>query len=136
VAGQWFAGKAVVSRSGHGLALYVLLAISSLLLSQFWSLRSSHAVTPAEVPIHLYQHVAGELDGRSCPSYPVCSSYARQAIEKHGFLLGSWIMLDRLIHESGDVNDGYVVSINGEQRLYDPLERNDFWLEKGDSDAK
>ncbi len=120
----------------NGLVLYASLALFSLLLAQFWLLRSSHAVTPAEIPIHFFQHVAGELDGRSCPSYPACSKYAQKAIEKHGLLLGSWIMLDRLIHESGDVIDGYVVSINGEQRLYDPLIRNDFWLEKGDGNGR
>lgn len=132
MAGQWVAGETVVSRIRHGLMLYLLLVISSLLLTQLWMLRASHTVTSAGVPIHFFQYVARGLDGRSCPSYPVCSLYAKQAIAKHGLLLGSWMMLDRLIHESGDVKNGYVVSINGEKRLYDPLARNDFWLYKGD----
>ncbi|MDQ7057821.1 MAG: membrane protein insertion efficiency factor YidD [Ghiorsea sp.] len=67
--------------------------------------------------------------GESCPAYPVCSAYAREAIKEHGALLGSWLMIDRLIHEIDDVNLGPWIMWQGEKRLYDPLKRNDFWLE-------
>lgn len=78
--------------------------------------------------IGLYQHVVGPLDGRSCPSYPVCSAYAGESLHRYGLLIGSWLMLDRLIHENDDLQQGQWVIVNGERRLYDPLERNAFWL--------
>ncbi|RME86296.1 MAG: membrane protein insertion efficiency factor YidD, partial [Zetaproteobacteria bacterium] len=76
-----------------------------------------------------YQHWIGRVDGRSCPSYPVCSAYAREAIRRYGLLWGSLLMLDRLIHEAGDLRRGPRIVVNGEVRLHDPLARNAFWLE-------
>jgi len=78
-------------------------------------------------PIQMYQRVIGTLDGRSCPSYPVCSQYARQAIQKHGLLLGSWWMLDRMIHEADDVYSQHTIVVDGVVRTDDRLQRNDFW---------
>ena len=86
--------------------------------------------SPQLFAIHSYQQLIGDLDGRSCPAYPVCSLYARQALSEHGWLVGSWLMLDRLIHEAGDLKHGPRIVFEGERRLYDPLSRNDFWLRK------
>lgn len=113
--------------------LYVGMACASLLLAGAWKLLSvPPPVSPQAFPAHFYHHVISRFDGGSCPSFPVCSLYAQQATAKHGLLLGSWLMLDRLIHEVGDVKYGSWVMVNGEQRLYDPLARNDFWLFQGD----
>jgi putative component of membrane protein insertase Oxa1/YidC/SpoIIIJ protein YidD len=111
-----------------GIRLYAGLAGASLAVAMLWQSFTVQAVTPKGIAIHFYQHVLRQLDGRSCPSYPVCSVYARQAINQYGLLLGSWLALDRLIHENDDLQHGIWHEFEGEKRLYDPLSRNDFWL--------
>ena len=111
------------------LKMYVSLAFTSLLLGLFWKNFDLPPTTPQGFGIAFYQHVLGHLDGRACPTYPVCSAYAREAIQTHGALVGSWLMIDRLIHETGDLSRGPWINWKGEKRLYDPLKRNDFWLE-------
>jgi len=78
--------------------------------------------------MHFYRNGIGQMDGRACPSYPVCSLYAAQAVQQHGLLLGPWLAMDRIIHEHDDIEHGHWLSIDGEERLYDPLIRNDFWV--------
>jgi len=112
------------------LKLYLTLAVISLMMGLFWKNFDLPASTPQGFAIHYYQHVLGHLDGRACPAYPVCSAYARDAIAKHGALMGSWLMIDRLIHETNDLDVGPWIDWKGEKRLYDPLNRNDFWLEE------
>lgn len=111
------------------LKLYVGLAVLSILLGLFWKQFDLPPSTPAKFSIYFYQYVLGDLDGRPCPSYPVCSVYANEAIAEHGGLIGSWLMLDRLIHETSELQLGTWINWQGEKRLYDPLQRNDFWLE-------
>lgn len=108
--------------------LYVWLAGSSLGAALLWQSVALPASSPQSFAIHFYQHVLGQMDGRACPSYPVCSVYARQAMNKHGLLLGSWLALDRLIHENDDLQYGSWRVFEGEKRLYDPLFYNDFWI--------
>lgn len=117
------------------LKLTLLLAAGSLIATTGLRCFSLPAHSPEKFPLYFYQRIVGDLDGRSCPSYPVCSFYARQAVEKHGLLLGSWLILDRLIHEADDVRVGPRVIVDGRQRLHDPLTRNDFWLKKGERNA-
>ncbi|MCP4134027.1 MAG: membrane protein insertion efficiency factor YidD [bacterium] len=47
--------------------------------------------------IRFFQVVISPQDGPSCRYRPVCSAYGRQAVEKHGALLGSMMAGDRLI---------------------------------------
>lgn len=116
---------------GAFLRCYMVLAFAALVVAWGLRLQGYGPVSPVTFPIYFYQKAIGSLDGRSCPSYPICSAYAAQALQKHGILIGGWAILDRLIHEGGDLEAGPWVSVNGELRLYDPLERNDFWLEDG-----
>lgn len=110
---------------------YLLFAALSLLLAMVypWIISPQQAVSPAVVPMKIYQQVLSSLDGRDCPSWPVCSVYADQALARHGFVVGSWLLLDRLLHEHDDLRNPRWVLINDEKYLYDPLRRNDFWLE-------
>jgi len=85
---------------------------------------------PQHVFMHFYRHGLGQMDGRSCPSYPVCSFYATQAVNQYGLLVGSWLAMDRIIHEHDDIQHGNWLRINGEERLYDPVARNAYWLKK------
>ncbi len=112
------------------MCLYLGLVIFSFILGMFWKVFDMPVTTPQGFGIAFYQHVLGHLDGRACPAYPVCSAYAREAIQTHGALVGSWLMIDRLIHETSDLSIGPWINWKGEKRLYDPLRRNDFWLEK------
>ena len=109
---------------------YSMFALCSVLLAGVWHGMHFPASKPQSFMIAFYQYGLGHLDGRSCPSYPVCSAYASQAIQKHGFLLGSWLAIDRLIHEADDLHSNHMLMFKGEWRLYDPLQRNDFWLNR------
>ena len=46
--------------------------------------------------ICLYQRFISPWLGVTCRFYPSCSSYACQAMEKHGVLRGGWLGLKRL----------------------------------------
>ena len=110
-----------------GLRLYGLLLVASLAAAGLWRCLGFPVCPPQTFEILTYQRLWGGLDGRSCPSYPVCSLYARQAMGRYGLVLGSWLMLDRLIHESDDLRRGPWIVWRGERRLYDPLKRNTRW---------
>lgn len=46
--------------------------------------------------IRLYQYLLSPWIGNQCRFYPTCSEYARQAIEYHGSLKGTWLALKRI----------------------------------------
>ncbi len=46
--------------------------------------------------IRLYSLLVSPFLGVNCRFYPSCSSYAREAIERHGCLRGSWLAGVRL----------------------------------------
>lgn len=78
--------------------------------------------------IRAFQHYISPIDGQRCAMYPTCSSYALQALEKHGTVMGSFIFVDRLYHEGDPIEQERPINKFGYQRYYDPLENNDFWL--------
>ncbi|MBF0623049.1 MAG: membrane protein insertion efficiency factor YidD [Magnetococcales bacterium] len=47
--------------------------------------------------IWLYRSLISPVLPRSCRFEPTCSSYAREAIIRHGALKGSWLALRRLL---------------------------------------
>jgi uncharacterized protein len=49
------------------------------------------------LPIRAYQLVLSPLLGPRCRFYPSCSSYAVQALTRHGPLRGSWLAARRLL---------------------------------------
>ena len=78
--------------------------------------------------ISFYKNHISPLDGDRCPSYPTCSSYAEQAFQKHGFIMGWMMTVDRLIHEGKEETSvSPFVYIDGEVKIFDPVENNDFW---------
>jgi len=111
------------------IALCLLIAYATYPSSQNIHQRIQ-AWTPANIPLLSYHAFFTSLDGRDCPSWPVCSAYAAQAMQHYGVGLGSWLMLDRLIHEHDDVRSAPYVLIAGEARVYDPLHNNTNWLEE------
>ena len=49
------------------------------------------------IPIKLYQLILSPLLGPSCRFKPSCSTYAIEALEKHGPIYGAWLVLNRLV---------------------------------------
>lgn len=47
--------------------------------------------------IKIYQMVLSPWIGRECRFLPTCSHYSIEAIERYGFLRGSWLMIARII---------------------------------------
>ncbi len=43
-----------------------------------------------------YQYLLRPLLGSHCRFVPSCSEYAREAVEKHGAILGSWLAAKRI----------------------------------------
>ncbi len=72
---------------------------------------------------HLYA-----IRGGQCPMYPSCSQYSRQAVARHGPVIG-WVMTtDRLLRCGRDETHlSPRILINGRYKTYDPVEANDFW---------
>ncbi len=46
--------------------------------------------------ISIYQFFS-KFTPKACRFYPTCSEYTKQAIEKYGFLKGSWLGLKRIL---------------------------------------
>lgn len=46
--------------------------------------------------IAIYRYGVSPLLGRSCRFHPSCSEYAREAIQLHGALRGSWLAIRRV----------------------------------------
>lgn len=67
------------------------------------------------------------VDGSRCPSQPTCSSYSIEAFKKHGFFIGWVMMADRLVHEIDEWLVSPIRMVNGEPKIVDPVENNDFW---------
>ncbi|TGE34027.1 membrane protein insertion efficiency factor YidD [Desulfosporosinus sp. Sb-LF] len=47
--------------------------------------------------IRVYQKIISPLKGQSCRFYPTCSEYSIQALQKYGFILGSWKSIKRIL---------------------------------------
>jgi hypothetical protein len=81
----------------------------------------------------LYRDHISAVDSDRCPSVPTCSSYAVQVFKKHGFFMGWMMTVDRLIHEgSEELSVSPRIYSEGQWKIYDPVENNDFWWSSQD----
>jgi hypothetical protein len=80
--------------------------------------------------LRIFQVYISPVDGDRCPSYPTCSQYAREAVRKHGAMIGLMMTCDRLIHETDEIRRAPLIRVHGSYRYYDPVENNDFWWDK------
>ena len=48
------------------------------------------------VPVHIYRLFISPLLGANCRYQPTCSSYALEALERHGALKGGWLAVRRI----------------------------------------
>jgi putative membrane protein insertion efficiency factor len=46
--------------------------------------------------IRFYQLVLSPFMGNQCRFTPTCSNFAREAVEKHGAIKGSWLAIRRI----------------------------------------
>jgi hypothetical protein len=67
------------------------------------------------------------IDGDRCNMYPTCAAYSREAVEKHGFIGGLLLTVDRLIHESNEIDTAPRIIKWDRLRYLDPVSNNDFW---------
>lgn len=97
------------------------------------SSEESSGFNPAQWLLSIYKDHISPVNADQCPSYPPCSSYAGQAMRKHGFFIGWMMTVDRLIHEGKEETSvsPYIHS-HGEDLILDPVENNDFWWYPGD----
>ncbi|QTR45698.1 membrane protein insertion efficiency factor YidD [Thiothrix litoralis] len=51
---------------------------------------------PLILIIRFYQLFLSPMLGSNCRFYPTCSHYAKEAIETHGALKGSWLAIRRI----------------------------------------
>jgi putative component of membrane protein insertase Oxa1/YidC/SpoIIIJ protein YidD len=79
-----------------------------------------------------FQQVISPVDGARSTMYPTGSTYARQAIKKHGALLGVVLTAERLMHEGNEDQVAPRIRKYGIWRVYDPVEANDWWWSGSD----
>ena len=72
-------------------------------------------------------HLAAVRFGE-CPMHPSDSEYSLESFNKHGWVLG-WIMtMDRLLRCGRDeTRRSPPVRVDGKWKVHDPLANNDFW---------
>ena len=46
--------------------------------------------------ILIYQRLISPLVGPCCRFHPTCSEYAKEALESHGLIKGTWLTIKRL----------------------------------------
>ena len=80
-----------------------------------------------DASLRFFQQVISPVDGARSTMYPTGSAYARQAIKKHGALLGVLLTTERLMHEGNENQVAPQIRKYGIWRVYDPVEANDWW---------
>ncbi len=78
-----------------------------------------------------YSRYLTQIDGPRCEHRPTCSHYAFLAVKRHGYLVGSFLTIDRLLRGSRSSAlrglEVYKVE-DGVRYYYDPVENNDFFF--------
>ena len=77
--------------------------------------------------LRFFQQVISPVDGARSNMYPTGSAYARQAIKKHGALVGIVMTTERLMHEGNEDQVSPRIRKYGLWRVHDPVEANDWW---------
>ena len=57
--------------------------------------------------VQFYRYAIGPLLPPSCRYYPSCSTYALEALEKHGGLKGGWLTMKRVARCNPFTPGGY-----------------------------
>lgn len=116
----------------HRLLIFVLALAAVSCVHRGEIGEGSSAASDAGSPLLAFyrgplNHLSAVRSG-SCPMYPSCSEYSRQAIGKHGHTLGWLMTVDRLLRCGRDETRlAPKIRIDGQLKTFDPLENNDFW---------
>lgn len=108
-----------------------------------WTARPAGVVTAPEPTVsgpgvvfdaylRFFQRVISPVDGARSNMYPTGSDYARQAIRKHGAVVGLVLTTDRLMHEGNEGQRAPRIRKYGLWRMYDPVDGNDWWWHNPD----
>jgi putative membrane protein insertion efficiency factor len=89
---------------------------------------ADESLNPLDQAVEFFQTYVSPVDGPRCRMQPTCSVYARQALHKHGFWMGMFITVDRLLREIDPLEGQPPTLSGGTLRYADPLSANDFWL--------
>ncbi len=92
--------------------------------------RGSWGAEAAIFCLRMFSEYISPVDGNRCQMYPTCASYSAQASRKHGFVIGTIMTADRLMHESEEVETAPLIIKHGVGRFHDPVDANDFWWYK------
>lgn len=71
------------------------------------------------------------IDGPRCEHRPTCSRYAFLAVKKHGYLVGTFLTVDRLLrgNRSSVLRQLDIYKVEeGTRYYYDPVDNNDFFF--------
>ena len=67
------------------------------------------------------------MDGATCEFYPTCSAYGKDALKKHGLVIGLAMANERVNRYHSP--EGYEIIYKFDRYyIYDPVENNDFWF--------
>jgi hypothetical protein len=100
--------------------------------------QTSVPTTPAypgvvfDIYLKFFQRVISPVDGARSNMYPTGSAYAREAVKKHGALLGLVLTTERLMHEGNEGISAPRIRKYGLWRIYDPVAANDWWWQNTD----
>lgn len=124
-------GRCMIRRGSFAPVVLLLLLFSGCASHLRPENKTAVAGTVYSSVIDIYQgplnHLSAVRRGQ-CPMYPSCSHYGREAIAKHGAVIGWMMAMDRLMRcGRSELSRAPLVQINGRWRYYDPVAENDFW---------
>jgi hypothetical protein len=115
-------------------ALGVFLALGSGQAHAAWNPPDWEKPRPAPAPgpvntgsvvlsgaLGFYRSFLSPTLGARCPSYPSCSTYALEAVRRHGPLLGAALTSGRLLSEADEAAFAPRILVNGKLYVYDPV---------------
>ncbi len=99
----------------------ILLLSTNLILSNNNKNQFANKVTASNTLISIYQKYISPINQSTCQSYPSCSRYSMQAIERHG-LWGFLMTADRLNRCGHDMHLYEKIIIGNTIKNYDPVQ--------------
>ena len=85
------------------------------------------STVPPQLLITFFQKVISPVDGVTCEFYPTCSAYGKDALKKHGLIIGLAMANERVNRYHSP--EGYEIIYKFDRYyIYDPVENNDFWF--------
>lgn len=92
--------------------------------------RQEFESTPFVFSIQVFRNFISGADGDRCAMFPSCSTYALEAVRRHGSIIG-WVMTCDRLMRCGLDETRHTPPVRIGRRILssDPVENNDFWWE-------